>query len=80
MPAAVSSVLRFRPGDSDTDVSARYERDGIYGLLRTGRESDYQLIVWRLAQMIARFVYEYRVEPLTIGADSLYDVFRERNS
>lgn len=80
IPAAIAGIRTFQLGDSDADVDARYKRDGIYGLLRTGREPDYQLIVWRLAQAIAHFVNRYRVEPVTISADSLHPVFGERDS
>ena len=54
---------RFVPETtSQTDITPRYERNGIYGLYHQEREA-HRLAVWRLALEVSRMVNTYWVEP-----------------
>lgn len=80
-PKAVSEVQRFSPsGLPDPSISARYEMEGVLGLIRTGPESSYRALVWRLALRIADFLESHRVEPREFASDQLRNVFREEES
>jgi hypothetical protein len=81
VPAAVGAVQRFSPaGLSDSDIQARYEANGIYGLLRTGQEAAYQAVVWSLALQIADIHYAYWVEPRKLAENELRNIFQEQLS
>jgi TIR domain len=78
LPAVVSKVQRFSPrGLPEADVAARYNADGVYGLMRTGQDMLYDVVVWRLAQRIAEFHFGHEVEERILCQDELRDFFRE---
>lgn len=81
IPAAVRAVQRFSPtGLSDPGVKARYEANGIFGLLATKQDSAYQEIVWSLALQIADIHYAYWVEPRDFDPGELRNLFEEQLS
>lgn len=77
VPHAVAQIQRFTPASSpDPNIRQRYEREGIFGLLKTDPGS-YRRVVWNLAQQIAKFHYTHRVEPITLKEDDLVDAFSD---
>ncbi len=79
IPAAVRAVQRFSPaGLSDSDIKARYEANGIFGLLTTQQESAYQAVLWSLALHIADIHYTHWVEPREFAPGELHNVFQEQ--
>ena len=81
IPSAVREVQRFSPaGLSDSGIKARYETNGIFGLLTTGQDAAYQAVVWSLALQIADIHYTYRVRPREFTPDDLRNLFREQLS
>jgi hypothetical protein len=80
-PAAVRAVQRFSPaGLSDSAIKARYEANGIFGLLATGQDAAYQAVVWSLAQQIAHIHHTYWVEPREFAPGELDNIFQEQSS
>jgi hypothetical protein len=80
MPAVIAGVQGFAPKGLDRHVADRYATRGLVELLTREFESDYRFVVWRLAQEIANFYFNYRVEPLILSDYELRDVFREQPS
>ncbi|MEU7868852.1 SAV_2336 N-terminal domain-related protein [Dactylosporangium sp. NPDC049140] len=80
LPPAVASIQRFMPGGPQAeDIGRRYLEDGLLGLLRAGREGEFDLVVWRLAMQITSLYYRYRAEPLQLSnADDLDPTFGRR--
>jgi hypothetical protein len=76
-PLAVNSIQRFSSAELPSDVMARYESEGIYGLLKTGQDAAYEAVMWRLAIHIAELHYNYRVEPMIFRERELRDIFRD---
>lgn len=70
----VDKVQRFSPGFHNYETL--YQEHGIFGLLVMGHEEAYKHISWRLANWIAETFYTFRVEPLVLGVEDLYDAFR----
>lgn len=64
LPPRVGAVEPFVPARLPEGVRAGYRADGLLGLLRTGKETEYQAVVWRLAQHVVRIRTACRVEPL----------------
>lgn len=76
LPPAVTEVERFSPrGLPDVHIAARYEANGVYGLLRMGQDDLYEVLVWRLARRIAEFHFSHVVEELILCQDDLRDPF-----
>jgi TIR domain-containing protein len=76
-PRTVSQVQRFTPRSlPDLSIAARYEQEGILGLLRTDPAA-YRAVVWKLAQSIAWLHESYRVEPLVLEEHELGDGFAD---
>lgn len=77
-PAVIANVQQFSPNDMpNTDISRRYQAEGVFGLLRTQVDL-YDAVVWKLAQRIAHIYHSYRVEPHVLEQHELRDVFREK--
>ncbi|MBM2616225.1 toll/interleukin-1 receptor domain-containing protein [Actinoplanes sp. LDG1-06] len=64
LPPVVSDVNIFVPTRLREDFRADYQTDGLLGLLRTGQQTVYEAIVWRIAQRVEWLRQNYRVEPL----------------
>lgn len=78
LPPAVHKIQRFSPSRLDkVDISAKYEADGVFGLMRTGRRDPYKGIVWQLALRIAQFHYTYQVESREFNITELRNIFQE---
>lgn len=81
IPATVRAVQRFSPAClSDSHIKARYEANGIFGLLATQQESAYQAVVWSLALQIADIHYTYWVESREFSPGELRNVFQEQST
>jgi hypothetical protein len=76
IPRSINEVQHFSPRQPP-DFEASYEAEGIYGLMRMGREEAYQLTVWRLAQKIAEFYFDHPIEPGVTLTDDLFNAFDE---
>ncbi len=77
-PPAVGEVQRFAPdGLLMPGLAARYEAEGVLGLKRKRRDSDYHAIVWELAKAIAELQHTHWVEPRELQYEELRDVFTE---
>jgi hypothetical protein len=76
MPTEIVNSSRFIPEGSfdGIDLAARYESEGVLGLLQT-QEELYHAVIWRLAQKIADVFYDCAVDPQIIDPRNLYDVF-----
>jgi TIR domain-containing protein len=72
VPPVVNAVQRFAP---EADLAMPYQREGIYGLLKTNQEA-YEAVVWKIAQHIAKLHYDYQVEPHVLEEVELRDIFR----
>ncbi len=78
IPPVVAQVQRFSPAAlPHTNIAAQYKDHGIVGLLQMRRATAYQGVVWQLAQHIASFHYNHRVEPRTLRESDLRDIFLE---
>lgn len=76
IPPVVAAVQRFSPRNlPDSDIPAEYEKEGVRGLMQMGRDLDYQTVIWRLAERIAELHHGYRVEPRTLSAGELTNIF-----
>jgi hypothetical protein len=63
LPAAVRACQWFSPlGLKDPGIAARYEKEGLFGLLNTDEQA-FKATVWRLAMKISRLIEDYWVEP-----------------
>jgi TIR domain len=63
IPPVILGYEMFSPqGLPDSDIAARYEHEGVFGLLNTNRDA-YTATVWRLAQEINDRLQDYWVEP-----------------
>lgn len=78
-PPVIQDVQTFSPRRlKEVEISARYESDGVFGLMQTRQYTPYRGVVWRLAQRIANFHYTHWVEPRDFTQDELHNVFREQ--
>jgi TIR domain len=78
VPAAISKVQRFSPpGVPGLDIEALYRSEGVVGLINMGLEIPYRTVIWRIAQVIADFYYNYQVEPRILREGELRNAFRE---
>lgn len=76
LPRAVNRAQRFSPrGLPDPDIAARYEQEGVLGLIRLGLDNDYEAVMWRLGQSIAEFHHAHRVEPRILDRRELRNAF-----
>lgn len=78
-PAVTTAVQRFAPANLETlDVNALYQREGVYGLLKTGQDQAYRTVTWRLAQLVARLYFAVEVEHGRFSSlEELPNIFRE---
>jgi len=77
LPSPVSKELIFSPaGTPDPDLPARYEANGVYGLLRMGQEDSYQIIAWQLAMLISKVYHSQQLEFCEFTLESLDNVFQ----
>ena len=66
IPDVIRNLQSFRPtGPERPELRRRYRTEGMYGLSVGGDES-YGLLVWRIAQQIARIHQTHRVEPAIV--------------
>jgi hypothetical protein len=79
-PPPITAVQRFSPrGLPDPSITALYEANGIFGLMKLGDRTAYQAVLWRLALRIADLHYTHRVEPrLFRSSNELRNIFREQ--
>jgi hypothetical protein len=79
IPSVISAAQRFAPHGLPDGIAAQYEKDGVFGLMRMGHDSDYDAVVWRIAQRVAELHYSFHVQPGDFLDDSsLRDIFREQ--
>lgn len=77
LPPAVSKTEIFSPDDKpDPGLPARYEADGVFGLLRTGQEDSYQIIAWQLAKLISRIYHNQLLRRRKFKLEDLENVFQ----
>jgi len=78
LPSPVSEEMIFSPtGDPDPELPAKYKANGVYGLLRMGREDSYQIIVWQLAKLISKVYHSQRLSARKLRLEDLKNVFQE---
>jgi|HubBroStandDraft_1064217.scaffolds.fasta_scaffold199394_2 hypothetical protein len=79
IPNAARKVQRFSPHDiREPGVGQLYESEGVFGLMQMDTNA-YQIVVWRLAQTIARLSFTVRVEPNVLNENKLRDILAERS-
>jgi hypothetical protein len=77
-PNVVQKIQRFEPplDEGDPTLSQRYRDNGVYGFRAMGRDNDWQVVIWRLAERIADVYWHYKVEPGNVNdPDELTNVF-----
>jgi hypothetical protein len=80
VPAIVKEIQWFYPHDSsNSNIAARYESDGILGLLQLDPDA-YQAVVWQLAKRIAEICHDHRVEPRLFQVGELRNIFKEQET
>ncbi len=78
IPPMVDKVQRFMPDAlPDPTIAELYRNEGLYGLMATGQEDAYQMVIWRLARRIAATAQTHRVAPQILKEADLRDIFRE---
>jgi hypothetical protein len=79
LPAAVRDIQRFSPeGLPDPNITAQYQREGVYGLLTMGLDPAYRAVVWRLAQRVVTILRTHWVAPLVpASTDGLRNIFQK---
>lgn len=76
LPSAVQEEMIFSPtGAPNPELPAEYKANGIYGLLRMGREDSYKIIVWQLAMLISKVYHSQRLRTRKFQPDELYNIF-----
>jgi hypothetical protein len=77
LPPVVQKIQWFSPGrPPDPQLPARYEQEGVYGLLRLGMNDEYRAVVWRLAQhVVAIFRTHWVTSLIPSSPDDLRNVF-----
>jgi hypothetical protein len=76
LPSVVKEEMIFSPSEApDPELPAEYKANGIYGLLRMGREDSYKIIVWQLAMLISRIYHGRRLRTRKFDIDELCNVF-----
>jgi hypothetical protein len=64
LPKKVQRIQRFTPyALPDSGLTARYEREGMYGLKALGLDGEYRAVVWRLAQRVIELHRSHWVTP-----------------
>jgi hypothetical protein len=77
LPSPVSDEMIFSPtGDPDPDLPARYKANGVYGLMRMGREDSCRIITWQLAMLVSEVYYSQRLEVCEFQLEHLDNAFR----
>lgn len=77
LPAFVEDELRFSPKNQrDTDLAARYEANGLYGLLRMKEQDSYRIATWQLAMLISKIYYSQHLEVREFAPADLENVFQ----
>lgn len=79
LPDDVRTVQIFRPQTPARDSVNYYQEDGIYGLLKTGRQEAYQSAVWRLAREIVQTSRAVEVGPQVLRPDTIQNAFESRS-
>ena len=76
LPKVIAEVRTFAPKDLPApEIHARYHGEGLYGLASLG-SSDYDAVVWRLAQRIVALLGQLTVHPrIPSGPSELVNVF-----
>jgi hypothetical protein len=59
----------------DPQLPAQYRENGIFGLLRMGREDSYHIIVWQLAMHVSKVYHSQQVEPQVFRLEDLHNIF-----
>ncbi len=78
LPSPVSEDMIFAPaGHPDPELPAQYKVNGVYGLMRMGREDSYQIIVWQLAMHISKIYYHQRLRTRRFKLQDLHNAFQE---
>lgn len=77
LPAPVRDELIFAPDNSpDPDLPAEYRANGLYGLLRMGREDSYKIVTWQLAMLISKIYHSRHLKVRRFVFEDLVDVFQ----
>jgi len=76
LPSPVSEDMIFMPTSKpDSQLPAQYRENGIFGLLRMGREDSYHIIVWQLAMHVSKVYHSQQVEPQVFRLEDLHNIF-----
>jgi hypothetical protein len=77
LPAIVDDELWFSPkSQRDPDLPARYEANGLYGLLRMKEQDSYRMITWQLAMLISKIYHTQHLEVREFTHANLENVFQ----
>jgi hypothetical protein len=76
-PAVQDEVQIFRPQSTNDqpNLPELYEKEGIFGLLRTNQEEAFRTIVWDLAKSIQQIYYSQWLKPRDFVPEELRNVF-----
>lgn len=81
MPAVVRRIQFFTPTNlPDYEIAEKYWREGLLGLLRTGQEEAYRMIVWRLAQQVVAISRTWLVEQSKPDRRKMRNIFDDSGS
>lgn len=79
LPPAVRGTSFFSPSERPSPAVLRdYLSDGLYGLMRTSRDTSYQVVVWQLSKLVARLYHTQRVKPRKLTMADLQDDFGKK--
>lgn len=78
LPSPVSEDMIFSPtGVPDPNLPAQYRANGVFGLLRMGRQDSYQIIAWQLAMHISEIYQSQWLSHRKFRLEDLENVFQE---
>ncbi|HEY6792052.1 MAG TPA: TIR-like protein FxsC [Trebonia sp.] len=78
LPPLISDDMFFAPASApERDLPELYRQDGLFGLLRMGREDYYQIAVWQLAKLIAHVYHTLHLDHRSFAPEDLKNIFGE---
>lgn len=77
LPALIREEMIFAPPRRpEPDLPEQYKQNGVFGLMTTGQENSYRIIVWELAKLIQRIYYSQQAMTRKFDPGELRNVFR----
>ena len=76
LPPLIANAQIFTPPRTpEPDLPELYEENGVFGLMTTGRDNYYKIIVWELAKLIQKIYYSQRAVHRSFDHKKLRNVF-----